>query len=147
MGNNPKYEGLYDLPYPEGVPYPYERMPAADRAAQFAPFKALSGYEDAVEEERRLTETRMEPDDGELNLLNAKMQVLQDLIGAEPEITVTWFVPDEKKAGGRYRTVTGRVKRIDRYERVLQFTDGVTVPLDGILAMEGEAFAVLSWNE
>ena len=138
-----KYANEYDLPYPEGVKYPYTRMSMTDRAAQFAPFKALTGYEDAVDEAARLTDAKIEPDESGIDLLNAEMQILQDHIAETPEITVTYFLPDEKKAGGRYVALSGRVSRIDDCRRVLRFTDGKTVPMDDIFSMDGEIFDAL----
>lgn len=143
MGDNPKYAKEYNLPYPEGVKYPYKRMSMLDRAAQFASFKALSGYEDAVDEAARLTDSKIELDEATIDLLNAKIQILQDHIAEEPEITVTYFLPDKKKAGGKYVTTSGKVKRIDDYERRIQFTDRKTVSMDDILALDGEVFGIL----
>ena len=144
MGDNPKYAKEYDLPYPEGVEYPYKRMPIADRAAQFSSFKALSGYEDAVDEAARLTDAKIELDETAIDLLNAKMQILQDYIAEEPEITVTYFLPDKKKAGGKYVTASGRIKRIDDYARKIQFADGKSIPMDDILSLDGETFDILN---
>ena len=143
MGDNPKYAKEYDLPYPEGVEYPYKRMSMLDRAAQFASFKALSGYEDAVDEAARLTDAKIELDEATIDLLNAKIQILQDHIAEEPEIAVTYFLPDKKKAGGKYVTTSGKVKRIDDYERRIQFTDRKTVSMDDILTIDGEVFGIL----
>ncbi len=147
MGDNPKYEKEYDLPYPEAAEYPYKRMSMAERAAQFSAFKALTGYGDAVEEAARRTDSRIGLDDRAAGLLNMKMQILREHIGEEPEITVVCFVPDGKKAGGKYDAVSGRVKRIDGYKRILRFSDDRVVPLDDILTMEGEVFGILSQNE
>ncbi len=144
MGDNPKYAREYDFPYPEGVEYPYQRMSMLDRAAQFASFKALSGYEDAVDEAARLTDAKTELDEATIDLLNAKIQILQDHIAEEPEITVTYFLLDKKKAGGKYITTSGKVKRIDDYERVIQFTDRKSVPMDDILTIDGEIFGILN---
>lgn len=142
-----KYAKEYDLPYPEGVEYPYKRMSMIDRAAQFASFKALTGYEDAVDEAARLTDAKIELDERTIDLLNAKVQILQDHIAEEPEITVTYFLPDEKKAGGKYVTVSGKVKRIDDYERRIQFTDKKVIRMEDILSMDGEVFSVLNQSE
>ena len=143
MGYNPKYAKEYDLPYPEGVKYPYERMPMQGRAAQFASFKALSGYEDAVDEAARLTDGKIELDEAAIDLLNAKIQILQDHIAEEPEIAVTYFMPDKMKAGGKYITIIGNVKRIDDFEHVIHFTDRKSVPMDDILTLDGEVFGIL----
>ena len=147
MGGNPKYEKAYDLPYPEAVEYPYERMSMAERAAQFSPFRALTGYEDAVEEAARLTDAKIELEDSAADLLNAKMQILQDHIGEQPEIQVTYFVPDQRKAGGRYVTVSGRAERINSYERTLRFADKRAIPMDDILAMDGAVFGASDRSE
>lgn len=147
MRDNPKYAKEYDLPYPEGVDYPYKRMSMLDRAAQFASFKALSGYEDAVNEAARLTDAKIELDEATIDLLNAKIQILQDHIAEEPEITVTYFLPDKKKAGGKYITTSGKLKRIDDYERVIQFTDRKSIPMDDILKLDGTIFSDLLYDE
>lgn len=146
MGDNPKYAKEYDLPYPEGVKYPYKRMSVSDRAAQFASFKALSGYEDAVDEAARLTDAKIELDEATIDLLNAKIQILQDYIAEEPEITITYFLPDKKKDGGKYVTTSGKVKRIDDFERRIQFADRRSVLMDDILSMDGDVFAILNHN-
>lgn len=147
MGDDPKYANEYDLPYPDAIEYPYERMPMADRAAQFAPFKALTGYEDAVDETARLTDARIELDDGAIDLLNAMMEILREHIGDQPEITVTYFVPDAKKAGGKYTAYTGRVRRIDDYARKLCFADKTAISMDDVLSMDGDIFDVLTRGE
>ncbi len=144
MPDDPKYANEYELPYPDGVEYPYPRMPMRDRAAQFAAFKALTGYEDAVDEAARLTDAKIELDEGALDLLNAKMQILQEQLAAQPEVTVTYFLPDEKKAGGRYVAFTGRLLRIDDVARRLVFEGKKAIPTDDILALDGAVFAALN---
>ena len=93
----------------------HPRMSLHDRAAQFAPFAALVGYDEMVDEEARLTDRQIEPGEEQLNELNRKLNRINELIsgGTRPEVTITYFVPDEHKVGGRYDTVTARVKRID----------------------------------
>lgn len=114
-----------------------------DRAAQFAFFEALTGYKDCVTEAARLTGERIELDDASLSLLNGKIQILQDEIKSRPNITVTYFVPDEKKAGGEYVTFEGGIKRIDEVERAIIFSDGKTIPIDDVINIESELFAEL----
>lgn len=86
-------------------------MSLHDRAAQFAPFAALSGYDEMVDEEARLTDRQIEPGEEQLNLLNQQLNIINNstACGNRPELTITYFIPDEHKAGGRYASVTARV--------------------------------------
>ena len=99
------------------------RMSLYERVAQFSPFAALTGYEDAVEETARLTDARLELSEDMKTILNEKMQMIIDNLDADPIVTITYFVPDKKKAGGAYVDVTGIVKEIDEYERCIVMTD------------------------
>ncbi len=129
-----KYDEIIDLPHHVSKTRP--QMPMSDRAAQFAPFAALTGYDDAVEETGRLTDDRIELEESALDELNAKIQLLRENLADAPEITFTYFKPDERKAGGEYLTTTGRVKKIDDYERLIVLHDGTKLPMDDILDME-----------
>lgn len=122
------------------------RMSRKDRAAQFSPFAALSGYGAAVDETARLTEEKAElHEDGKL-LVNARLQLLLDHIDEKPELLITYFKPDEKKKGGSYRALGGTIKKIDLYERRIVMTDGSTAPIDDIYSIEGDIFRELeSW--
>jgi len=111
-----------------------------DRAAQFSPFAALTGYEDAVEETARLTDSRLELSEDMKTILNEKMQMILDNAENEPIVTITYFVPDKKKSGGAYVDVTGIVKEIDEYERCVVMTDKKKIPIEQIRAIEGELF-------
>lgn len=111
-------------------------MSLSDRAAQFAPFAALSGHSAALVETARLTERRIELDEDVKAALDLKQQMLMDRIDEHPDVSVTWFQPDGKKDGGRYVTTTGRLKRIDEVERVLVMEDKTTVPLDDIISID-----------
>ena len=117
-------------------------MPLADRAAQFAPFAALTGHEDAVRETARLTDSRVELDEGQREQLDQRLSLLLQAMGEnpglEPEVTITYFKPDEKKAGGAYVSVYGQVKKVDEYRRVILLKDGTALPMDEIVRMEGE---------
>ena len=135
-----RYDGMIDLPHHVSRKHP--QMSREARAAQFASFKALTGYEDCVAEAARITEERIEPDDAALLLLNGKMQLLQKKISSRPEISVTYFVADKKKSGGEYVTVCERVKRIDEIARTMIFTDGKTIPIDDIIDMVGDIFII-----
>lgn len=101
-------------------------MSMEKRAAQFSPFAALTGYEDAAREESRLTESKIELSESDAEELNRK---LQNLAG---EVSVTYFIKDEKKSGGRYVTIIGEVKRIDEFEKVLILRDGTKIPIEDI---------------
>ena len=135
-----QYGGMIDLPHHISRKHP--QMSREARAAQFASFQALTGYEDHIVEAARLTGERIEPDDTTLLLLNAKMQLLQERIPSRPKISVTYFVPDQRKAGGEYVTASGHVKRIDEITRTMIFTDNKTIPIDDIISMEGDIFTI-----
>ena len=137
MSSN-KYDDMIYLPNPTPTCKP--RMSLHDRAAQFSPFAALTGYDDAVEETARLTDTRLELSEDMKTILNEKMQMIVDNMDSEPIVTITYFVPDKKKEGGVYVDVTGVVKEIDEYERCIVMTDKKKIPIEQIRAIEGELF-------
>lgn len=145
MSENHEYDDIIYLDAPTSERH--MRMPRIERAAQFAPFAALSGYYDVIRETARLTGERIELDGSEISLLNAKMQILKEIlmekVNSLPEISVTYFVPDEKKDGGEYTTIRGRVKRVDDVARLLHFEDKKTVPVSEIISMDGEIFDIL----
>ena len=119
------------------------RMSFYERAAQFSPFAALTGYEDAVEETARLTDARLELSEDMKTILNEKMQMIVDNMDADPIVTITYFVPDKKKEGGAYVDVTGIVKEIDEYERCIVMTDKKKIPIEQVRAIEGDHFKCL----
>ena len=134
-----KYDDIIDLPHPE--PQTHPRMPMRDRAAQFAPFDALAGYSEAVQETARLTERRVGPDEDSVARLNRRLRCLADaLADSQPEVTFLCFIPDEKKAGGAYRRVTGRVRRMDEAGQRILLTDGTAIPMDSIDDLDGPIF-------
>ena len=102
-------------------------MSMHDRAAQFSPFAALVGYDDAVAETARLTDSRSELTEDEMSDLNANLNRLLDSLDEQPQISVTYFVPDEKKSGGKYVKKIGVVRIFDSYASELVFTDGVRI--------------------
>lgn len=111
-------------------------MSMHDRAAQFSPFAALVGYDDAVAETARLTDSRLELIEDEMTELNANLNRLLDSLDEQPQISVTYFVPDKYKTGGRYIVKTGTVRRIDEYARILIFTDKSEIPIDDIVQID-----------
>lgn len=132
------YEDIIHLPHPVSKTRP--QMPISDRAAQFSPFAALTGYDAAIRETARLTDKKLVLDEETCALLDRKQQYLCEIIAEKPEITVTYFVPDERKDGGSYVTVTGKLRRIDFCGRLLVLSDGRSIPLDDISGLESERF-------
>ena len=110
-------------------------MSMHDRAAQFAPFAALVGYDDVVAETARLTDSRLELTEDEMFELNANLNRLLDSLDEQPQISVTYFVPDEKKSGGKYVEKVGVVRIIDSYAGELVFTDGVRIAVADMAAL------------
>lgn len=132
------YDDILHLPHPTSKRHP--RMPIVDRAAQFSPFAALTGHRAAIEETARVTDRRIELDEDAKEQLDQTLQLLLERIDEQPEITVTWFSPDKKKAGGQYHTATGKLKRIDTQESRLILTDGTQIPLEDLLRIRTESF-------
>ena len=118
-------------------------MPMSDRAAQFAPFAALTGYDAAIKETGRLTDERIELDVEALSALDMKYQLLMEALDEAPEVTITYFQADERKAGGKYITATGAVIKVDDFERLITMQDGTKIPMDDILSIDGELFSSL----
>lgn len=131
------YDDILHLPHP--APKTHRRMSQQDRAAQFAPFAALVGYEDVITEAGRLTDRRIELDDGEIAVLDERLRlVMAD--GTDPEVSVTWFQPDERKNGGSYVTTIGKVKKVDELKRTLVMKDGSEVPIEEIIDIQSPVF-------
>ena len=116
------------------------RMPAYDRAAQFAPFAALTGFGAVISETSRLTDSRPEPDAELCALLNERLAILRENLRRRPKIELMCFVPDERKEGGSIQSYSGSLRRIDEVYRVLEFTDKTKIPLDDIVFIGGEVF-------
>ena len=116
----------------------------ADRAAQFSPFAALTGHGAAILETARLTDQKAELGEDAKALLDQKQRILSEHITEHPEITVTWFQPDEKKPGGKYLTVVGELNRVDGVEQVLLLTDGKRIPLEDVTDIRSPLFDTTS---
>ena len=136
-----KYREIIDLPHHVSKTRP--QMPMSDRAAQFAPFAALTGYDSVIKETGRLTGERIELDEEALNYLNMRYQLLVDALDEEPEVEITYFKPDERKSGGEYVTVTGTVKKVDDFERLITMQNGTKIPMDDVLAVDWDFFSNL----
>ena len=118
---NNKYEDIINLPHHQSVTRPH--MSNYDRAAQFAPFAALKGYEEEIEEAKRTTDDKVELSDEQISDLNEKLNDLKKIIKQQPIIKVVYFVPDEKKVGGSYIRIEQQIKKIDEYKRKLILLD------------------------
>ena len=138
---NGKYDEIMGLPHHVSKTRP--QMPMSDRAAQFAPFAALTGYDAAIKETGRLTDERIELDVEALSALDMKYQLLMEALDEAPEVTITYFRPDERKAGGKYVSAVGTVKKIDDFERRITMRDGTRIPMDDVLSIDGEMFSSL----
>ena len=125
--DNRKYAGIMNLPH--HVSSTRQQMPMSDRAAQFSPFAALTGYAGVIRETARLTDRKIELD-----------RLLLSVLDTEPEVEITYFVPDERKSGGAYRTVSGVVKKADEFTRRLTMTDGTVIPMEDVLMLDGAIF-------
>ncbi len=135
------YTDIISLPHHISSTRP--QMSMLDRAAQFSPFAALVGYDAAIKETGRLTDAKIELDDEGLNDLNMKFQILVQHLDDEPELKITYFKADERKAGGAYLEAIGIIKKLDDFERLITMLDGTKIPMDDILSIDGDVFAML----
>lgn len=127
-----KYEDIINLPRP--VSKRHKPMPVEDRAAQFAPFAALTGHQEAIEEAARVTDVRMELDEEMKKQLNVQLQKIVSEPGRR--IRIVYYVPDGRKSGGSYVTKKGIVKKIDEYQKNLVLEDGSRIPFEDISEIE-----------
>lgn len=128
------YDDILHLPHHVSEKHP--PMSMNDRAAQFAPFSALTGYEDVIAETGRPTERFFELDEQEAAELDRRLELLIAKLPEHPAVAVTCFVPDERKSGGAYRTVTGKVEKISAAARTIVMTDGRAIPLENIASLD-----------
>ena len=125
-----EYDDIINLPHHQSSKRPH--MNSHQRAAQFAPFAALTGYDAAIDETARLTDQKLELSDEKLDHLNAQIQRIIENMADKPQVEITYFVPDTLKSGGEYVTVTGSVRRVDDHNRVIVFVDGMTMGIDDV---------------
>lgn len=128
------YDDIIDLPHHVSKTHP--QMSRHDRAAQFSPFAALTGYDDAVDEAARLTESRLVPDEEQAALLDRTMKKILDNIDIRPLIRVTYFIPDKRKSGGRYSEYSGYIRTFNEYDKILIFEDGKKIAVSDIYDLE-----------
>ena len=149
MSKDPhRYDDIIHLPHHKSQVHPH--MSISDRAAQFSPFAALTGYDDAVQETARLTESRIELDENARVLLDERLRLLQINLEEHPFVTFTYFIPDSRKEGGSYSLAAGVIKKLDLLHRTITLyadngiSDGTEIPIDEITAIEGEIFRSMS---
>ncbi len=133
-----RYNDILNMPYPNNEieqDFPDKIL----RAAQFAPFAALSGHDEAIEETARTTDGKSELDEYEKDEINKKLNFFREHIKEKPHASITYFLPDKKKSGGKYVTKSGIVTSVRVYEKDLILDDGTTIPMGNIAAIETEA--------
>ena len=133
-----KYDKIIALPHHQSKNH--TPMALRDRAAQFAPFAALTGYDDLVVEAARFTNEKIEFGESQLEVLNRKQTFLALHISDDPFVEITYFIADKKKSGGKYVTKQGVIKRIDEYNKSYIFTDGTIIPISDVIQIESEIF-------
>ena len=133
-----KYDDIIDLPHHVSVNH--APMPARDRAAQFSPFAALTGYEELIDETGRETAPRLVPDEQRKSELDRCMNYLRAHLSERPEVEVTYFLPDERKSGGRYETIRGEVGKIDEYAQKITMKGGRSINIRDIRELNIQNF-------
>ena len=133
-----RYDDIINLPHHVSKAHP--QMSMFNRAAQFSPFAALTGFDGAIKETARLTNERIELDETTKTVLDEKLRIVQEQLGSQPEIEITFFQPDEMKTGGAYISVIGVVKKIDGYEQTVVMREETRIPIEDIIGIKGEIF-------
>ncbi len=126
-----KYDDIINMPHHISKKHP--RMSLENRSAQFAPFAALTGYEDEVEETARITDKKIEITDEIKSTINMRLQIIQEKINTKPKVTIKYFIPDNKKEGGSYKTVTSNVLKIDQYNKLVVLKDNTKIFISDII--------------
>ena len=140
-----KYDDIIQLPHHRSTKHP--SMPTADRAAQFAPFAALTGYGADIEESARLTDLWREPTDEQKERIWQRLMILRDHSDEKTMAEIEWFQPDEKKSGGSYQVCRGVVTKIDTDGRTVRVDNGETLALDTIVRVDSSLFDREEWDE
>jgi hypothetical protein len=132
------YDDIINLPHPDPKNHP--RMSIEKRAAQFAPFAALTGHSDAIQEAGRLTDDFVNIGSDVQKELDIKMNFLMSHVDEQPEISITYFLPDRMKAGGEYKEMSGKIKKIDELGSVIILNDGTKIPVNNIIDIQSVVF-------
>ena len=136
---NHKYDDIINLPHHVSKKHP--QMSLHDRAAQFSPFAALTGHKAAINETARLTDEKQILSEDVIAKLNEQLNLIKENIGTNLIVTITYFVPDDRKSGGAYISNTGVVKKIDEYNRTVVLTDKTVIPIEQISEMQSDIFS------
>lgn len=131
-----RYDDIINLPH--HISKSHLQMTTHDRAAQFSPFAALTGYDGVIKETARITDKRIEPDEAAKSVLDEKLKIIKEQLGSQPEITITYFQQDVNKEGGTYISTTGIIKKINSYERTVALQDGTRIAIEDIINITGE---------
>jgi len=115
-------------------------MSLYDRAAQFSPFAALTGHDQAMKETARITDQRIQLDESSQQLLDERLQIIRNALNQEPVVRITYFVPDLEKEGGSYQSVEGRVVKLRHTEQQIVLEDGQRIEIPEIINVDGEIF-------
>ena len=134
-----KYDDIINLPHHVSKKHP--PMSLHDRAAQFSPFAALTGHKAAINEAARLTDKKQILSEDVIAKLNEQLNLIKENIGTNQTVTITYFVPDDKKSGGAYISNTGVVKKIDEYNHTVIMTDKTVIPIEQISEMQSDIFS------
>ncbi len=138
MNDEHKYDDIINLEH--HVSKTHKQMSIEERSAQFAPFAALTGYEDEVKETERITERMIEITEDIRSILDEKIRLIQNKIAEQPNVTITYFVPDINKQGGKYQTINGIIKKIDNYEKKLILTSNTEIFIKDIIEISSNIF-------
>ena len=137
---NHKYDDIINLPHPTSKKHP--RMSLYARAAQFSPFAALTGHKAAINETARLTDEKQILSEDVIAKLNEQLNLIKENIGTNQTVTITYFVPDDKKSGGAYISHTGVVKKINEYNHTVVLTDKTVIPIEQISDIKCEEWQI-----
>lgn len=136
LNNSRKYDDIINLPHHVSKKHP--RMSLEARSAQFAPFAALTGYDEVISETGRLTYRRIEISEEVKAILNEKLLVIKEQINNKPNIKVTYFIPDVKKDGGKYESINGKVIKIDEYSQRIILENKKEIAISEIIEIDFE---------
>ena len=134
-----KYDDIINLPHHVSKKHP--QMSLHDRAAQFSPFAALTGHKAAINETARLTDEKQILSEDVIAKLNEQLNLIKENISSNPIVTITYFVPDDRKSGGAYISNTGVVKKIDEYNHTVVLTDKTVIPIEQISEIQSDIFS------
>lgn len=132
--SNSKYQDIINLPHHQSANRPH--MSLHDRAAQFAPFAALRGYDDEISETARLTDRQLELNDEQIESINQQIHLIIENIKSVPMAKITYFVPDDKKEGGKYITIEANIRRIDEVQKQIILANGDCIEISKLFSIE-----------